>query len=209
MGNSGTKAGWLPTPLEEETPQGLRTPHCCRGAQEGAVLTGSTDPLDKGSYKQAELGQKSVHVKWNENIGGWIFCSEPKRTSKAGSFFQICFPASLEAEMLCLLFVFMSVPNHSIVFYSHGAIIKQNCSFGVGVGQHSVNVCIQCQTALGLGTAPSLALQQSLCPSWEVWLSLLSDWMWKTQLHDAYNLTSFSGTQLWGPHKKQLWKWTA
>lgn len=113
------------------------------------------------------------------SVAGFSVVSQ-KRTSKAGSFFQICLPASLEAETLCLLFVFMSVPNHSIVFYSHGAIIKQNCSFGVGVGQHSVSVCIQCQAALGLGTAPSLALQQSLCPSWEVWLSLLSDWMWNS-----------------------------
>lgn len=97
------------------------------------------------------------------------------RTSKAGSFFQlpqVCLPASLEAEMLCLRVIIISVPNHNIVLYSHDAITKQNCSVGISIGRHSVRVCLQPRAALWLGTAPSLALQPSHCTSWQVWLSL-------------------------------------
>lgn len=107
------------------------------------------------------------------SVAGFSVVSQT-RTSKVRSFFQlpqICLPASLKAEMLCLFFTFTSVPNHSIALYSHDAIVKQNCRLGISIGRHSANVCIQPRAALWLHTALSLALQPSHCTPWEVWLS--------------------------------------
>lgn len=138
-------------------PRGCRNLHCCWQAAETLQARTSTNRQNKAT---------NLFMSNEMKISEAGFSVSQARTSKAGSFFrlpQICLPASLEAEMLCLLFIFMSGPIHSIVFYSHDAIIKQNCSLGISAGWHSVNVCLQPRAALWLCTALSLALQPALC----------------------------------------------
>lgn len=113
---------------------------------------------------------------------------------------QICSPARLEAEVLCLLFAVLLVPNPSIALYNHDAVVKRNCSLGIRAGRHSANLCLQPRAALGLRTALSLSLQPST--SWEVRLPPLS--RSRLELHWVMLSLICSHPTFWGTTQKLI-----